>query len=62
MSTVSDNFCLDIIKKLMPKITITKVPNDMTDEALVTKICDKEVFLISEISMMSLFSDKILDN
>ena len=33
----------------MPKITITIVPNDMTDELLVTKICDKDAFLNSEL-------------
>ena len=34
----------------MPKITITNVPNDKTDEALVTKIDLKDAFLSSEIS------------
>ena len=36
MSTFSGNFYLDEVKKIMPKITITNVPNDMTDEALAT--------------------------
>ena len=35
----------------MPKNTITNVPNDMTDESLVTKICDKDSFLNSEINI-----------
>ena len=56
MSTFSDKFCLDEAKKLMLKITITYRPNDMTDEALVSKICDKDVFLNDEIN-----TDKILD-
>ena len=34
----------------MPKITITKIPNDMTDEEHVTKICDKDAFQNSEIN------------
>ena len=44
MSTFSGNICLDELKKLVSKVTITNVPNDMTDEALVTKICDKNLF------------------
>ena len=40
----------------MPKITITNVPNDMTDEALVKKICDKDTFLNSEINNDATFS------
>ena len=32
----------------MPKITITNVPNNKTDEALVTKNCDNDDFLKSE--------------
>ena len=41
----------------MPKITITNVPNDIfSDEALVTKICDKDAFLISEINKDASFS------
>ena len=53
MSTFSDNFCLE---KLIPRITITNVPNDMTFEALVTKTCDKDAFLNSDKKMMLLFS------
>ena len=34
----------------MFKITITNILNDMTDEALVTKVCDKDAFLDSEIN------------
>ena len=30
MSTFSVKFCLDRVKKLMPKITITYVPNNMS--------------------------------
>ena len=56
MSFFSGNFCLDDLKKLMPKLTITNVPNDMTDEALVTKICDKDAFLNSEINNDATFS------
>ena len=40
----------------MPKITFTNVPNDMTGEALVTKIYDKDVFLNSEINNDATFS------
>ena len=40
----------------MPKIRITNVPNEMTDEALVTKICDKDAFLNSEINNDATFS------
>ena len=40
----------------MPKITITNFPNDMTDEALVTKICDKDAFINSEIHNDTTFS------
>ena len=29
-------------KKHMLKITITNVPNDMTDKAIVSRICDKD--------------------
>ena len=56
MSTSSDNFCLNEVKKLMPNFTITNVTNDMTDEALVTKICDKDAFLNSEINNDATFS------
>ena len=55
MSTFSGTLCLDEVKKLMPKITITNVPNDMTDEALVTKICDKNAFLNSELNNYATF-------
>ena len=34
----------------MPKITITVVPSDMTDEALVTKSRDKDAFLNCEMN------------
>ena len=44
MSTFSDNFCLVEVKKLIPKITITNVQNDMTDKVLVIKICQKDDF------------------
>ena len=40
----------------MSKIKFTNVPNDMTDEALVTKICDKDVFLKGEINNDTTFS------
>ena len=40
----------------MPKITITNVPNDMTDEAFVTKICNKDAFLSSEVNNDAIFS------
>ena len=36
MSTFSGNICLDEVKKRIPRITIADVPNDMTDEELVT--------------------------
>ena len=55
-STFSGNFCLDEVKKLLSEITITIVPNDMTDEALVTKICDKNDFLSCEINNDAAFS------
>ena len=32
LSTFSGNFCLDQVKKPMLKLTITNVPNDMTDK------------------------------
>ena len=50
MSIFSHNFCLDEVKKLMPKIKLTNVSTDMIDKALVTKICDKYAFLNSEIN------------
>ena len=56
LSTFSCNFCLDEVKKLMPKIKITNVPNNMTDEALVTKICDKDAFLNRGINNVATFS------
>ena len=56
MSTFSGHFCLDEVKKLLPKITMTNVPNDMIDEALVTKICDKDAFLNSKINNDTTFS------
>ena len=34
----------------MPKIKITNVPNYMNDEVLVSKTCDKDDFLNSEIN------------
>ena len=40
----------------MPKITIIGVPNDITDEALVSQICDKDAFLNSEIHNDETFS------
>ena len=40
----------------MPKILNINVLNDMTDEALVSKICDKDVFLNSEINNKATFS------
>ena len=43
-------------KKLMPKITITNIPNEMTDEALVTKIFNKDASLMSEINNDAIFS------
>ena len=62
MSICSGSFCLDEVKKLMPKITITNALNDMTDEALVTKICGKVAFINSEIYIdATFFSNKILD-
>ena len=56
MSTFSGNFRLDEVKKLMPIITITNVPNDMTEEVLVTNICYKDAFLNSEINKDATFS------
>ena len=44
MSTLCGNFCLNEVKKLMPKFMITDFPNDMFDEALATKNCDEDVF------------------
>ena len=40
----------------MPKNTITNVPNEMTDEALVTKICNKNAFLNNVINNDAIFS------
>ena len=40
----------------MPKIAITNFPNEMTDEVLVTNICDKDAFLNSEINNDCIFS------
>ena len=40
----------------MPEITIKNFPNEMTDETLVTKICDKDAFLNSEINKDATFS------
>ena len=57
MTTFSGNFFIDEVKKkIMPKITITNVPNVMTNETLVTKICDKDAFVNSEINNDSTFS------
>ena len=40
----------------MPKITITYVPNDMTEEVLVTKLCDNDAFLNSEVNIDATYS------
>ena len=50
MSAFSGNFCLDDVKKLMPMITTTEVPNDRT------KIRDKDVFQNSEVNKDATFS------
>ena len=56
MSTFLGTFCSDELKKLVPEVMSTNVPNDMTDEALFTKICDKDAFLSSEINNDVTFS------
>ena len=40
----------------MRKITITSIPNDMTDEAFVTNICDQDAFIDCEINYDETFS------
>ena len=42
----------------MPKITVTNVPNDMTHETLVSRICDRD----GELKNDPFFSDKIMNN
>ena len=56
MSAFPGNFCLNEAKTLMSKITNTNVLNDMTDEALVTKFCDKIDFINIEINNDASFS------
>ena len=50
MFTFSDNFCLNEVERLMPKVTITNIPIDVTDETLVTKFCGNVAYLNIEIN------------
>ena len=56
LNTFSDNFCFEENKKIMPKITVTGVPVDMSDEALLTEICAKDTVINNEINKNAVFS------
>ena len=56
LSIFSGKFCFKEVEKLMPKIMIMIVPNDMTDEALESTTCHKVVFLIGEMNIDATFS------
>ena len=56
MSTFPGKFCLDEVKKVMPKIKIPNVPNGTIEEVLVTKIYDKDAYHNTEINNDATFS------
>ena len=44
-SAFSNNFTIENPKKILPKLTVTNVPNEYTEDNLISSICERDTYL-----------------